>query len=81
MKIFFGNSPTLSNADARHFSRGGYICRALMETHKGSPVVISQSKSQDFPVWKVEHDFSCLVFATKEEAMRYCKAHYRALPE
>lgn len=81
MKIFIGDTVKLKSSDAKHFSRGNFTCRALMETHKGDPVVISQCQSEEFPFWKVEHGFHCMVFATKEEAMSFCKAHYRPLPD
>ncbi len=78
--VFFGDEPRLSNANAKDFSRGNYVCMALMETPKGLPVFISKSKPGGFPVWKVEFGFSCCVFRTEQEAMDFCKARFRPLP-
>ena len=47
-------------------------CKALMKDRRNRPVVISQSKDRDFPVWKVEYGFSCVLFGSYEEAMAFC---------
>ena len=39
-------------------------------------MVISQSIYPDLPVWKVEHEYSRVVFANYEEAMAYCKGRF-----
>ena len=52
-----------------------------MQTAKGAPVVISQSTDPDLPVWKVEHDYSTVVFATYEETMAYCKGRFSPAKE
>ena len=75
-KLFYGTQPTFTNADRSNFSLGKYECKALMKNAKGAPVVISQNTNLDFPVWKVEHDFSTVVFATYEEAMAYCNRRF-----
>ena len=77
--VFYGAEPKLTNAHAKDFSRGGYVCMSIMETPKGQPVFISKSKS-GFPAWKVEFDTSCWVFATEKEAMDFCQ-RFRPLPE
>lgn len=79
-QVFYGTKPKLTNANAKDFSHGGYICMSIMETHKGQPVFISKSES-GFPAWKVEFGTNCCVFATEKEAMDYCKARFRPLPE
>jgi hypothetical protein len=78
-KIFYGSKPTFTMADRDCFSRGNYECKVLLQNEKGQPVVISQNKDKDFPVWKVEHGCSCLVFATYDEAMAYCKGRFLGL--
>ena len=78
-KIYYGSNPKLTDSDRRCFDRGKYECKALMQTAKGKPVIISQSKDKDFPVWKVEHDFSCMVFASYDEAIAYCKGRFLGL--
>ena len=75
-KIYYGTEPEFTDSDRNNFSRKGYSCKAVMKTRKGAPVVISQSEDPEFPVWKVEHDFSCIVFATYDEAMAYCKGRF-----
>lgn len=76
MKIYYGTKMRLSDEDRETFSRGGYECKKLLQTRKGEPVAISQSKDESFPVWKVECGTSCMVFATYREAMDYCKRRY-----
>ena len=80
-KIFYGAKPSFTDADRSSFSHGKYVCKALMQTAKGAPVVISQSTDPDLPVWKVEHDHSTVVFATYEEAMAYCKGRFSPVKE
>ena len=78
--VFYGAEPKLTNAHARDFSHGGYVCMSIMETPKGKPVFISKSKHGAVPAWKVEFGASCCVFATEKEAMDFCK-RFRPLPE
>ena len=75
-KIYYGSEPTFTNDDRANFSRGGYECKALLKDRKGRPVVISQNADPDFPVWKVEYGFSCVVFGSYDEAMAYCKGRF-----
>ena len=75
-KIYYGSEPTFTNKDRANFSRGGYECKALLKDRKGRPVVISLSTDPDFPVWKVEYGFSCVVFGSYDEAMAYCKGRF-----
>lgn len=78
-KIFYGSTPAFTDADRHCFNRGNYECKALMKNSKGQPVVISQNKDENFPVWKVEHGSSCVVFASYDEAMAYCKGRFLGL--
>ena len=75
-KIFYGSKPVFTDRDKDSFSRGKYECKALMTDGKGNPVAISQSKDPAFPIWKVEYGSSCLVFATYDEAMAFCKGRF-----
>ena len=75
-RFFYGSEPTFTDDDRRDFFRGGYECKALMKDGKGRPVAISQNTDPDFPVWKVEYGFSCVVFATYDEAMAFCKGRF-----
>lgn len=52
-----------------------------MQNHKGQLVVISQNKDKNFPVWKVEHGSSCVVFASYDEAMDYCRGRFLDIDE
>ena len=52
-KIYYGAKATFTDADKRDFSRSGYECKVLMKDRRNRPVVISQNKDSDFPVWKV----------------------------
>lgn len=75
-KFFYGAEPQFSDRDLQNFSRGGYVCKKLLQNRSGQPVVISQSKDEDAPIWKVEYGFSCLVFGTFDEAMAFCKGRF-----
>ena len=75
-RIFYGSAPVFTDADRESFSRNGYECRALMKDRRGLPVVISRSRDRDFPVWKVEYGCSCVVFATYDEAMAFCRGRF-----
>ena len=72
--VFYGTKPKLSIKDMDNFDRGDYKCRTLFQTKRGAPVVISQH--EDSGIWKVQHGFSVVVFATKAEAMAYCKDRF-----
>ena len=75
-KIFYGGKPAFTEGDKDSFTRGKYECKAVMTDRKGNPVAISQSKDSDFPIWKVEYGCSCVVFATYDEAMAFCKGRF-----
>lgn len=75
-KLFYGARPKFTDSDRRYFDRGDYSCKALLQDNKGRPVVVSQSKHDDFLIWKVEYGFSCIFFGTYEEAMAYCKGRF-----
>ncbi len=76
LKVFYGSENTVSSNDKDYFSRGKYECKALMKSKTGQPVAISQSKDEEFPIWKVEYGFSCLVFPSYDEAMDYCEGRF-----
>lgn len=76
MKLYYGSKPAFTENDKKLFSHGNYECKELFKTHAGNPVVISQSKHKNFPVWKVEHGYSCVVFNTYDEALAYCKGRF-----
>lgn len=75
-KIFYGARPKLTDRDKSMFSRNGYRCDTLLQNRKGMPVVISRSTDQGPVIWKVEHDFSCVLFGTRKEAMAYCEGRF-----
>lgn len=76
LKVYYGSEPTFTSKDAGCFSRGKYECKALMKNKSGQPVAISQSMDKDFPIWKVEYGFSCLVFPSYDEAMDFCNERF-----
>ena len=75
-KLFYGAVPKFAESDKAYFDRGNYRCRALMQDNMGRPVVVSQSKDEDLPIWKVEFGFSCIFFGTYEEAIAYCRGRF-----
>lgn len=72
--VFYGRTPKLSIKDVDNFSRGDYKCCVLLQTKRGAPVAISEHKGTG--IWKVQHGFSTVVFATRAEAMAYCKDRF-----
>ena len=60
-------------------SRDGYECKALLQERNGMSVAVSQKQDKDFPVWKVQYGFSCLVFPTYEDAMDFCRDRFTCL--
>lgn len=75
-RILYGAAPKFTDSDRKNFDRGNYCCKALLQDRKGRPVVISQSKDDDLPIWKVEYGFSCIFFGTYEEAVAYCRGRF-----
>ena len=57
-------------------TRDGYECKALLQGKSGMPVAVSQKMDKDFPIWKVQYGFSCLVFPTYEDAMDFCRGRF-----
>ena len=76
LKVYYSSQPTFSGKDVSCFSRGNYECKALMRSKAGQPVAISKSKDKDFPIWKVEYGFSCLIFPSYEAAMDFCNGRF-----
>ncbi|MCE5193319.1 MAG: hypothetical protein ABFD13_05295 [Candidatus Cryosericum sp.] len=75
-KISCGPQPKLIAKDKDMFSRSNYECHILLQNRKGEPVPISQNNDPDFPVWKIEYAYSCMVFGSYDEAMAYCKGRF-----
>ena len=75
-KIIYGSAPKFTESDRRYFDRGNYSCKALLQDRKGRPVVISQNKDKDLPIWKVEFGFCSIFFGTYEEAIAYCRGRF-----
>ena len=67
------------DSDKKMFSREGYECKDLLQGRAGLPVVVSQKQDKNFPIWKVQYGFSCLVFPTYEDAMDFCRDRFTRL--
>ena len=78
-RIFYGTDFKLTDSDKKMFSREGYECKDLLQGRAGLPVVVSQKQDKDFPIWKVQYGFSCLVFSTYEDAMDFCRDRFTRL--
>lgn len=77
-KVFYGGRPKFTESDKKDFDRGSYVCQELMKTRTGALAVISRNTDPRYPFWKVEHGYSCVVFADRGEAMQYCRdRHFR----
>ena len=72
--FFYGTKPKISQSHAGDFSRKGYECNLVLQDKTGQPVAVSRNTELD--VWKVEHNFTCVFFATYAEAMAYCKGRF-----
>ena len=72
-KVFYGGSPKYKESDKKDFNRGSYVCQKLMKTGSGALAVLSKNTDPKYPFWKVEHGYSCVVFAGYKEAMQYCR--------
>ena len=77
MKLFYGTKPRLTQKDREMFSRNGNECKALFKTSTGEPVIISKAKDANYPAWRVEYGFSCIVFNSYDEALSFCKKRYQ----
>lgn len=75
-RIFYGSDFKLNDSDKKMFSRDGYECKTLLQGKSGMPVAVSQKMDKDFPIWKVQYRFSCLVFPTYEDAMDFCRGRF-----
>ena len=75
-KLTYGVKPRLNANDVAAFSHGGYDCRFLLQDRNGLPVVVLQMSEPDCPIWKVVYGSSCVVFASYEEAMAFCKGRF-----
>lgn len=78
-RIFYGTDFKLTDYDKKMFSRKGYECKDLLQGRAGLPVVVSQKQDKNFPIWKVQYGFSCLVFPTYEDAMDFCRDRFTRL--
>lgn len=78
-KFYFGNEQKLTAADKQMFNHGNYTCKELFQTSTGMPVVILKHNDPEFPVWKIVHGFSCMVFGSYDLALEYCKGKFRTL--
>ena len=78
-RIFYGTDFKLTDSDKKMFSREGYECKDLLQGRAGLPVVVSQKQDKNFPIWKVQYGFSCLVFPTYEDAMDFCRDRFTRL--
>ena len=75
-KFFYGSQPKFTEKDKKRFSRGSFECIELLKDSKGDPVVVSKSKNPDYPLWRVEYGFSCVIFKTYDEAKAFCKERF-----
>lgn len=78
-RFYYGTDMKLTNADKQMFSQGNYTCIELFQTSTGMPVAILKHNDPDFPVWKIMHGFSCMVFGSYELALEYCQGKFRTL--
>ncbi len=78
-RIFYGTDFKLTDSDKKMFSREGYECKDLLQGRAGLPVVVSQKQDKNFPIWKEQYGFSCLVFPTYEDAMDFCRDRFTRL--
>lgn len=74
----YTQKPKFTKHDIPSFSGNGYECKNLMLTPKGAPAALLKSDKHD-GVWSVRYGNCSLYFRTYEEAMAYCREHFRTL--
>ncbi len=76
MKIIYGTGIKLADADRKLFNRGKFECIHLLQTLRGKPVAVSHSTDPEDDYWKVEYDYSCVVFPTENDALAFCRRRF-----
>ena len=72
-RFIYQKKPVFTQADTAMFARGDFTCVRLYLTKNGKPVALSEDNSKDQYKWRVQYGFSCVVFKTYEEAIRFCR--------
>ena len=75
-RFIYQKKPAYTQADAKMFSRGDFTCIRLYLTKSGKPVALSEGNSKTHYKWRVQYGFSCVVFQTYEEAVRFCRERF-----
>ena len=75
-RFIYQQKPVYTQADTALFSKGGFTCIRLYLTKKGKPVALSEGNSAAHYKWRVQYGFSCVVFKTYEEAVRFCRERF-----
>lgn len=75
-RFIYQKSAPVSQASAKDFSTKKYTCVKLMRTKRDKPVAILESNDMKNWHWRVQYGFSCVVFPTYEEAMRFCRERF-----
>ncbi len=75
-RFIYQQKPVYTQADTALFSKGDFTCIRLYLTKKGKPVALSEGNSAAHYKWRVQYGFSCVVFKTYEEAVRFCRERF-----
>ena len=78
-RILYVTDFKLTDYEKKMFSRDGYECKDLLQGRAVLNLVVSQNQYKNFPIWKVQYGFSCLVFPTYEDAMDFCRDRFTRL--
>ena len=80
-RLIYHKKAPISQANLRDFSTKNYTCVKLMRTNRGKPVAILESNDTKNWHWRVQYGFSCLVFKTYAEAVKFCRDRFSELEE
>ena len=75
-RFIYQQKPVYTQTDTALFSKGDFTCIRLYLTKKGKPVALSEGNSAAHYKWRVQYGFSCVVFKTYEEAVRFCRERF-----
>ena len=70
-RIFHGGKPVFNRKD---YDTKHYDCVSVFYTNKERPVLLSRHKTENR--WKVQYNFSTVIFNSYADAMDFCKARF-----
>lgn len=75
-RFIYQKKPVYTQADKSMFSTRDFTCVNLFLTKSGKPAALSEGNSAAHYKWRVQYGFSCVVFKTYEDAIRFCRERF-----